>query len=89
MDVGETKGEHGGFHEALIGVGLCGGPAVGTIALRVFPALPHAGILAVSVLLLVGFAAILWVGRRVIGRNADRGGAASPREKAGVGPKIA
>ena len=54
MDVGETKGEQGGVHEALIGVGLCTGPAVGTIALRVVPAIPYAGILAVSVLLTVG-----------------------------------
>lgn len=59
MDVGETKGEHGGVHEALIGVGLCAGPAVGTIALRVAPGIAHAGILAVSVLLMVGMAVLL------------------------------
>jgi hypothetical protein len=62
MDVGETKGEHGGLHEALIGVGLCGGPAVGTIALRLAPGVPNAGILAVSVLLVLGWVVLLWKG---------------------------
>jgi predicted MFS family arabinose efflux permease len=33
MDVGETKGEHGGIHEAAIGMGACGGPAIGAAAL--------------------------------------------------------
>ncbi len=28
MDVGETKGEHAGLHEAMIGAGMCLGPAV-------------------------------------------------------------
>jgi MFS family permease len=69
MDVGETKGEHGGVHEALIGVGLCAGPAVGTIALRVVPAIPHAGILAVSALLAVGLAVLLASGRRLARQN--------------------
>jgi predicted MFS family arabinose efflux permease len=65
MDVGETKGEHGGFHEALIGVGLCGGPAIGTIALRVFPGIPHVGILGVSACLLAGLLIILWAGGKL------------------------
>jgi MFS family permease len=29
MDGSEAKGEHGGIHEALIGAGICGGPAMG------------------------------------------------------------
>jgi len=33
MDVGETKGEHGGLHEAMIGAGMCLGPAVGALSL--------------------------------------------------------
>jgi MFS family permease len=65
MDVGETKGEHGGAHEALIGVGLCCGPAVGTIALRVVPAIPYAGTLAVSALLTAGLAVLLVSGGRL------------------------
>ena len=71
MDVGETKGEHGGAHEALIGVGLCAGPAVGTIALRVAPAIPYAGILAVSALLTVGLVVLLVSGGR-LGRKRPR-----------------
>ena len=62
MDVGETKGEHGGFHEALIGVGLCGGPAIGTVALRVFPSNPDAGTIGVGVVLAVGLCVVLAVG---------------------------
>jgi MFS family permease len=69
MDVGETKGEHGGVHEALIGVGLCCGPAVGTIALRVIPAVSHAGILAVSALLTAGLVVLLLSGAR-LGRKS-------------------
>jgi len=62
MDVGETKAEHSGIHEALIGVGLCGGPAVGTIALRIVPDVPQAGIFGVSALLIVGWAILIWKG---------------------------
>ena len=54
MDVGDTKGEHGGFHEALIGVGLFAGPAVGAGTLLLYPAAPNAGIWAVSGLLVIG-----------------------------------
>jgi MFS family permease len=59
MDVGQTKGEHAGFHEALIGVGIFVGPAVGTVTLRAFPAMAHAGIWGVSGLLVVGLVALL------------------------------
>ena len=59
MDVGETKGEHGGFHEALIGVGICVGPAVGATSLHFFPSRPNAGIWAVSGALALGFAALI------------------------------
>ena len=38
MDVGgETQGEHGGLHEAAIGIGICVGPAVGAAALQWCP----------------------------------------------------
>ncbi|MCI0744243.1 MAG: hypothetical protein L0Y58_02455 [Verrucomicrobia subdivision 3 bacterium] len=63
MDVGETKGEHGGAHEALIGVGLFAGPAIGTAALYAFPAIPRAGILTVGVVLSVGLLIVLRTGR--------------------------
>ena len=55
MDVGqETQGEHGGFHEALIGVGIFLGPAVGASTLQLAGDVPHAGIWAVSGLLALG-----------------------------------
>lgn len=53
MDGSETHGEHGGVHEALIGLGLCGGPAVSAGAIWVTgqptaPAWVVAGGLAVA-----------------------------------------
>jgi MFS family permease len=59
MDVGTTKGEHGGIHEAAIGAGIFGGPAVGAAALHFFPGQPNAGAWAVGALLFVGLAAFL------------------------------
>ncbi len=59
MDVGDTKGEHGGFHEALIGVGLFAGPAVGATALQMLPDYPTAGIWSVSAVLAVGLIVLL------------------------------
>jgi predicted MFS family arabinose efflux permease len=54
MDVGETKGEHGGFHEAAIGVGICVGPGVGAASLRFFPTQPNLNVWAVCGLLALG-----------------------------------
>lgn len=59
MDVGEAKGEHGGLHEAAIGIGICAGPAVGALSLQIWPGVPRANAFAVSALLLSGFAALL------------------------------
>lgn len=61
MDVGETKGEHGGFHEAAIGAGIFLGPAVGAAALYFMPGYPASGAWAVSGLLLVGGVLMNWV----------------------------
>jgi len=55
MDVGETKGEHGGLHEAALGLGNFAGPAVGAVSLQFFPNVAHSGVLAVSGLLSLGF----------------------------------
>jgi predicted MFS family arabinose efflux permease len=63
MDVGETKGEHGGLHEAAIGAGNFIGPAIGAAALQFAPASPNAGTWAVSGVLLVGLAALVWLRR--------------------------
>ena len=56
MDAGgETRGEHGGIHEAAIGLGNCIGPAVGALSLQFLPQFQNSGAIAVSVLLLCGF----------------------------------
>ncbi len=64
MDVGETKGEHGGIHEAVIGLGIFAGPAIGAGALTIFPASPQAGVWAVSGLLCGGLLGVLLIRQR-------------------------
>lgn len=59
MDVGEAKGEQGGYHEAAIGLGVCLGPATGAAALQFWPQLPNAGTWAVGGLLTLGLGALL------------------------------
>ena len=63
MDLGDTKGEHGGFHESVIGLGNLAGPAVGAASLYFLPQYPNGGTLAVGGLLLVGLAALGWAWR--------------------------
>ena len=53
MDASEAKGEHGGIHEAAIGVGNCIGPAVGAASLQFLPQYANSGAIAVSALLLL------------------------------------
>jgi predicted MFS family arabinose efflux permease len=64
MDVGETKGEHGGFHEAMIGAGMCLGPAVGALSLGLAPGSQNAGAYTVTALLACGLAGILTIRMR-------------------------
>lgn len=59
MDAGEAKGEHGGLHEAAIGIGICAGPAIGALSLQIWPLVPRANAAAVTVLLTAGFAAFV------------------------------
>lgn len=61
MDVGETKGEHSGIHEAAIGAGNGGGPAIAALALYLWPKYPSSGAWSVVGLLLVGLAIIFWL----------------------------
>jgi predicted MFS family arabinose efflux permease len=63
MDVGETKGEHGGLHEAAIGAGICGGPLLGAVTMTLSPGNPNVGVWAVTSLLGVGLAALGWIRR--------------------------
>jgi predicted MFS family arabinose efflux permease len=71
MDVGETKGEHGGIHEAAIGLGNCAGPALGAAALHCLPQSANSGAVAVCALLLCGLAGLLVIRRtgRHIGKT--------------------
>lgn len=64
MDAGDTRGEHGGIHEAAIGIGNCVGPAVGAASLQFFPQHTQNGAIAVSVLLLGGFGGLLVIRMR-------------------------
>jgi MFS family permease len=64
MDLGDTKGEHGGIHEAVIGLGNFAGPTVGAASLHFFPQYANSGALAVSGLLLLGLAALLAIWRQ-------------------------
>lgn len=64
MDLSDAKAEHGGLHEAGIGLGICAGPAVGALSLQLFPAWPNAGAIAVTVVLAGGLLAMLTVWRR-------------------------
>jgi len=61
MDVGETKGEHGGFHEAMIGLGSCAGPAIGAAALHQLPNHPSSSTWAVMILLSGGLFGLFWL----------------------------
>lgn len=61
MDVGETKGEHSGIHEAAIGAGNGGGPAIAALALWLWPQHPSSGAWSVVGLLLIGLAIIFWL----------------------------
>ena len=64
MDLGDTKGEHGGIHEAAIGLGNFAGPAVGAASLHFLPQYANSGAIAVSGLLLLGLGGLLAIWRR-------------------------
>ena len=64
MDASETKSEHGGIHEAAIGVGNCLGPAAGATALWLVPQDAAIGAWAVSGLLTIGLGGLVWLQQR-------------------------
>ena len=64
MDLSDTKGEHGGIHEAAIGVGNFAGPAVGAASLHFLPQFASSAAIAVSCLLLLGLGGLLATWRR-------------------------
>jgi predicted MFS family arabinose efflux permease len=61
MDAGDTKGVHGGIHEAAIGLGSFAGPAVGAASLYFLPHAANAGAWAVSALLAAGLGGLIWL----------------------------
>ncbi len=68
MDVGtDSKGEHGGFHEAMIGAGLFAGPALGAAGAYFLPNVAHASTWTPAGLLFLGLGGLLWLRFR---RNA-------------------
>jgi MFS family permease len=67
MDASEAKSEHGGIHEAAIGLGNCVGPALGAAALEFLPQYADSGAIAVSVLLLGGFGGLLAIWKKARG----------------------
>jgi len=64
MDVGESRGRRGGFHEAAIGLGTCAGPSAGVVALQTLPGHPNAGTWAISTLLMLGLIPFLIIRRK-------------------------
>lgn len=64
MDAGDAKGEHGGIHEAVIGLGSAAGPALGATAFYLAPNLPHGTAHAVGILLTIGVIGLVWIRRR-------------------------
>ena len=69
MDTSETKGTHGGIHEAAIGLGNFVGPAVGAAWLYFLPQYANSGAVAVSGLLLAGLGGLLWTWQRGAGNR--------------------
>jgi MFS family permease len=63
MDISETKGEHGGIHEAAIGLGNFAGPALGAAFLHFLPEYPNSGGIAVAGLLMAGLLGLLAIRR--------------------------
>jgi predicted MFS family arabinose efflux permease len=59
MDLSDTKGEHGGIHEAAIGFGNFAGPTVGAVSLQFLPQYANSGAIAVSFVLFCGLCGML------------------------------
>jgi len=61
MDAHDSSSEHGGIHEAAIGIGNCLGPAVGAAALWLAPQNATAGAWSVTALLTLGLGGLCWL----------------------------
>jgi MFS family permease len=72
MVLSEGSTEHGGYHEALIGLGWILGPAAGAAAQAIQPNNPWIGIAAVGAVIILSVAVVLataWVMRQPGARN--------------------
>ena len=69
MDVGETKGEHGGIHEAAIGSGVFGGAGLGALGQLVFSG-PTSSTWVVSMVLVAGLAGLWLIRQRSLPRTS-------------------
>ena len=61
MHVGEARGDHGGVHEGMIGVGSCAGPAISAASLHLLPSHANSGAVAVAMVLFGGWGALMWL----------------------------
>lgn len=60
MDGSDAHGEHGGIHEALLGAGICGGPAISALSLWLLPQYATGPAWAVSGILGVGLLGVFY-----------------------------
>jgi MFS family permease len=63
METTEKKGEHGGIHEAAIGLGNFAGPAMGAASLHFLPNHANSGAMGVGLMLVAGLLGLLAVRR--------------------------
>ena len=63
METTDKKGEHGGIHEAAIGLGNFAGPAMGAASLHFLPNHANSGALGVGLMLVAGLVGLLAVRR--------------------------
>ena len=64
MDAHDSSSEHGGIHEAAIGLGNFLGPAAGAAALWLAPQSPLAGAWTVTGLLTLGLGGLVWLRKK-------------------------
>jgi hypothetical protein len=64
MVLSDGATEHGGYHEALIGVGQVLGPALGVLTQTVWPNSVAAGVIAISILLAISLLTAALVGKK-------------------------
>ncbi len=74
MAESNSQGEHGGFHETFIGLGIIVGPMAAYAGSTYAPHRPAIAVLGVIGLMAIGLAAMLRIGSKHAGRPAALGG---------------